>query len=181
MAPLPENSTGRYFVDYTFRDQGHTLQIRYGAGTAVESLPFHAGVFLSSLATLMDNTWAIVGARLQSAGSTFAVPTVAPVLSATPSGGVLPPANYPQFTTWVGRGNTSGRRVRIFVYGLLLGNDGSYRISNPTGPTQAARAALIDGVGEDNVFVTIGGDAPTWYNYVNQGFNSYWEREARET
>lgn len=181
MAPLPENNTGRYFVDYAFRNQGRSLQLRYGVGTAVESLPFHAGVFLSALAPLMDDSWVIQGARIQSAGSPFSVPTVPPTLSVGPSGGTIAPANYPQFTTFVGRGTISGRRVRVFVYGLILGNDGSYRISAPTGALAAARNALIAALGEDNVGVTIGGDAPTWYNYVNQGFNSYWEREARES
>lgn len=179
MAPLPDNNTAVYFVDYQFQGRRHTLQMRVVPPATAASAATVAQAFLNNLLSLMDSTWSIEGARFRAAGSAVTLPATAPVLSGAGTAGNLPPRDHPKFHTFVGRGAVDGRRVRVFLYGLNIVVDGDYRLNGPlTGALADARNSLVGNTGTGH-WRTIGGSEPTWYNYVNQGYNSYWEREQR--
>lgn len=181
MAPLPENNTARTFTDYTVQGRQHTLLCRWDPAAGIETARFHIGEFLTALAPIMDNGWAITGARVSGQGSAFTVPTPPPVLGAAPAGGTLPLVNAPQFTSFIGRGLLTGRRVRVFVYGLIITVDSDYRLAGTLPAPIANAIAALEVAADDGVFCTIGLDRANWYDYANQGFNSYWEREARQS
>lgn len=179
MAPLPHNSTGIYYTDYSFQGHAHTMECRFKSTTAPLDARDSVSEFLNALATLLDNTWTITGARVQLAGSHISTPAAPPELTAAPSGGAVAPVNYPKFHSYVGRGTVTGRRARIFIYGLNLNLDDDYRIQGP-GLTPLSNALAILQAGEPGgIWVSIGNDAVTWNEYVNQGLNSYWQRQAR--
>lgn len=180
MAPLPENNTAVYFLDYTFGDgQAHTAQLRGGTGATEGDL---AGVFESILNELEPDrppSWTITGARYREALSSITLPAVVvPTINAG-TGTELDAQDYPRFYTWVGRGSTSGRRVRLFLFGLDIPLPPDYRYTITEATFAAEVRTILVTASAADVVATIAGDRPTWYNYVNAGFNSYWEREQR--
>ena len=178
MAPLPENNTAVYFVDYAFNDQQRTMQFRQQPGASLGDLTFTISAFLEALEPILCTGWVVTGARYRAALADFSLPVEFPTV-VTPGCGPLLAENNPRFYTFTGRGLTSGRRVRVHVYGLTLGVPADYRRSpGENAALDAARTVLdVDG---DGIFGTIAGDNPQWYLYYNTGYNSYHERQARK-
>ena len=177
MAPLPDNTTATYFVDYQFGGQEHTMQFRYTDVVTLPAVIAQVNEFLAALAPIMSSDWEIVGARFRATGSNVSLPTEPPVEPA-PGGGVLDPSQNPRFVSFIGRGGISGRRVRLYVYGLTFVTPDDYRLdAAPGNPVGDARLVLDSN--PEGIFVTVAGDNPLWYPYANVGYNSYWEREQR--
>lgn len=177
MAPLPHNSTGIYYVDYSFRGQAHTMEFRTNAPTGPVALQLPVQAFLDELTTLMDATWTVLGARGQAAGASISLPVAAPVVTPGPARTVAP-VHYPRYVSFGGRGGDTGRRFTVYVYGLDFNTPEDYRFqSGESTELDNARDQL--GVMASLDLVTIGGDSPYLYNYSNVGYNSYWERAAR--
>lgn len=178
MAPLPHNNTNIYYVDYTFgAGQSHTFQVRYKDPETLLGIGSRIGAYLDDLVAIRPPSWTITGARYQLAGTNFSLatdpPAILPGTAAELSG-----INYPGYVDFVGRGITSGRRVRWTLFGLNFAVPADYRFSpgeqaDLTTVLTALRAGIPDG------FITVGGDEAAYYPYVNFGFNSYWEREQR--
>lgn len=178
MAPLPSNSTATYFVDYQFgAGQAHTFQVRFQAPETPATVAARVAALLDDLKAIRPASWVITGARVRAAGASISLPTTAPVIQAG-TAGELSGINYPGYVDFVGRGSTSGRRVRWTLFGLNTVVPADYRY---TGTEQPQIKTVLDSLkaGAPNVFLTVGGDLPTWQNYVNFGFNSYWERQQR--
>ncbi len=177
MAALPENNTGVYFLDYTFNGEERSMQFRHAAGTTVPQLGFYVSQFVNALGPLLCEGWAITGARYRAEGSNVTLPTEAPATPAD-SNILLSPVANPRFVTFTGRGSTSGRRVRIFVYGLVFNTPDDYRFNVGENSTLAAARTELDSA-NSGYFTTIAGDDPLWYLYFNVGYNSYHERKQR--
>lgn len=146
-------------------------------GVPVDAAVTAVGNFLNALTPHRANDWQITSVDHIPANGIVALPVSLPVV--IPGvGGVISPVHYPKYTTFIGRGPVSGRKVRIAVYGLVYADPGDYRINDGESATfTAARLVLsITGLG---YFITIGGDMPIWKTYQNVGFQSHWEREQR--
>lgn len=179
MAPLPENATARYFVDYTDGINEHTLLFRGLPGTSAALLGGIANNVIQELQPNMYLGWAIVGARFSQAGSDFSLPVLPPNQVTPGSNIAMPGTAAPRFQSIIGRGVVSGRRFRMFFFGLNIATPNDFRID--TGEVTSldnARSQLIEAFGDNNI-VTIGGDTAVLYDYFNVGFNSYYERKQR--
>lgn len=177
MAPLPDNNTGIYTVLYQSNSGQHRMQFRNTGSAVVGATRTAVQNFLAALLSLRPADWIVTGATYQAPGTNFALPETPPTVAAGAATALIG-TQFPRFITWVGRGAVTGRRVRVFVYGLSFTSPNDYRFSvGELAALESARAALD--AAPPGAITTIGLDDPLWYLYQNTGFNSYLERKQR--
>lgn len=190
MAPLPDNSTARLYLDYTSTGISHTMEVRLGAGADVVG----AAVVASDLAGLfsihMTDNDSFTGARFSAQGQNFSLPiTFTPVQGQISFNNGAPWwTEDPQsaFISLVGRGNLTARKVRwIFftpVKSVAWPADNRYA-PGESAPIDSLRlnftTIVQSGGSTGEQIVTIGGDIPTVYGYVNIAKHGYWQRKQR--
>lgn len=178
LPPLPDNVTPLLYVDYSYQDRSHTLQMRFSNASFLSDAKTAAISFLNTLVTILDNTWAIAGARWRDAGSIVTLPTPIPGLGATPSGGTVNATLKPRELGFTGRGGTSGRIGGFFVYGSTAPLPGDFRYQ--PGEVVALDDALENlALSSGDVWLSKGFDPLQFKPYVNSQNNSYWETRAR--
>lgn len=180
MAPLPQNNTGRLWVDYLANSRQHTIMFRFG-GAGLPTVTFQDGVndFFEVNGFIMPTDWTFLGARVAVAGSDISNPFA---LGVTPFSGDVTPnlAEAPAYVSYVGRSST-GRRGRLFLLGAGLSPAGDTGIYNNYRATTAESAAVQTVINVLNAFdpLAIDGNAIVWNNYANLGYHSYWQKELR--
>lgn len=175
MAPLNPNNTGRYFVDYTVGIHEHTAMVRANAALSPASFGTQINNLLTALTPVLF-ALTIVRIRWAASGSNVSNP-VASGIEGSVYGGSAPANNdYPKFLDFVGR-STGGRRVRNTWFGYKGGLD-DFRVT--TAESTAIAAALPNITGGANSWLSIDGLKPVWYNYVDVGYNAYWQRAVRQ-
>lgn len=180
MAPLPTNNTGRLVVKYSANGREHSIMFRYAGGGA-PGVDFIERVddFFIAANWVMPTDWTFIEWFYYEEGLNVSVPLSG---APTPFAGGLTPfqSSMPGFVSCIGRG-TSGRRARLYLLGAAyspaaaIGDTGDYRVY---GSEESNIAALIFAATQLEV-VTIFGDAVFWKDYVNLGFNAYWQRQGR--
>lgn len=176
MAPLPSNSTGVFFLDYTTEGRQHTLQIRFGTGSSALEAAGVAEAFLTALGTNMY-VMTVDGARVRDAGGSVTYPVTwgGPATFGSGTEGLYATAQYVNF---VGR-SIGGRRCRLAVFGwkgIVDTGDDNFRFSSAVGWVAAALAAL-EALPECPV--SVDGDVVNWQQYANTGINAYWRNHIR--
>lgn len=190
MAPLPQNSTARLFLDYATGLSGagsHTMQIRYlGSDRSASAAQARvASILTAAGAPAFRQGWRIVAARTALAGEDFTVPQNLNSSLASFLGSNTTP--YPRRFearefTFVGRGVDGPRKTRLSFYGIaaavadLESFRGSIGAPNTPAWANSAYAALV---AASSPIVAIDGSQLVWYSYVNMNYNSYWERRLR--
>lgn len=178
MAPLPTTNTARLVIDYNWDGDDHELMLRFATGAAALAATEDVADWLESFVpTKVPTSWTTLGARLYDVGESFSNPVPFPIIAggASEAGDIY----HPLFLSLNGR-TSGGRRARVFFYGytqLTLQADYRFTTGNDAGVDAfrtdfVSMAASIGVVGIDLI-------APTWYPYVNQGYNAYWQRQAR--
>lgn len=182
MAPLPPNTTGRYWVDYLANGREHTVMFRFPAPGVDGDVPpaFVAAVsdFLQSMEPFMPTDWQLLGARVSAPGSSVSLPGPAP---AAVTGAANPqPNEAPGYITFVGRSAT-GRRVRVSLLGAGVTPAGEAGTYNDYRATAAENAQVATAIAQLDEVASVGIDGAdvTWYTYVNLGYNAYWQRKVR--
>lgn len=184
LPPLPPNNTARVWIKYVTggaaSSQEHEVMLRFNpeAASPVAVMErFHA-VLVGFGTNAFRTGWHVVSARAANAGASFSLP-------------VQPPAGLLGFQgsngaegyngsweaiedTCQGRSGVSGRRVDFSLYRAAGAIDNTFRYGMPG----AVATALSVGAGAEE-FLCIDGTPPSWYTYVNQNYNSYWERQLR--
>lgn len=180
MAPLPPNSTGRVFVDYTANGREHTVQFRYsGAGAPDTSFLEGLDDVFIEMNPYMPSDWTFLGWRYVADGNVVSVdlpggPT------AFNGAGVPVVGEAPAFLSFIGR-SLGGRRLRVYFLGTSAspaddgGDFADYRVDFTESPglLDVVNAMTAAGV------VAIDGGPPAWKNYANLGYNAYWQRKVR--
>jgi len=174
MAPLPVESTVRYFYDYTQSGFSHTLLIRGTTGATDASVDAALATLLGDIGGLFVGS-VITAARKADLGSIFSFPFDSERISDEfGTGGSSSIAN-PRQVSFVGR-SPGGRRVRFSLFGFGS-NLTDYRL------TTAESAAVLAAVNHLNAFgaefCAIDGLTASWQGYANIGLNDYWIRQAR--
>lgn len=190
MAPLPANNTARIFFDYITGNQTtskeHTVAWRStGPGTTHEDVQ---SAFLGFLQTVGVNTfvagWRVLRVRVQEQGADFSVPVpVIPDLGTfvgTAAGSYAQNREAEEWV-WSGRSSTSGRRVDFSLYGIFTAFPANFRY--PAGGSSpgwvADSIAYLNSLEPPVGPLVIDFTRPTWYQYVNVQYNSYWEEQIR--
>lgn len=193
MAPFPQNNTHRMFFDYvtgvTATSRAHTCAVRYNPGLRdVSDVQADFLALLNAFGpTLFRAGWKVTGVRVQSQGTNFTLPvTVISTLGAfIGTAGTGYDASLEAVEdTFQGRSPGTGRRVDLSLYRAHLQVSGNFRIIPGTGtvPTAVGAAvAVLNTRAPLGSFLAIDGLAPSWYGYMNQNYNSYWESRSRTT
>lgn len=179
MAPQPAK-TNVLYVRYEGSFGTRTVQCRFSDATSSSAA---ASAFRTWLLAGVEDIWKTTTAVTQWSwrvkGSTFSLPIGSPGAVVGLLTGALSPVEYPRYVTFTGRGLTTGKQVRMFIFGLDFATPGDYRFTlTENGPVKAAWDALPALVAAGG-FVTEGGDAPQPRIYANVGYNSYYERKSR--
>lgn len=180
MAPLPANSTGRVHIKYTANGKNHVVSPRY-AGTGAPSVDFMEGLdgWLIAANPFMPTDWAFIDWTYQEAGSNISVPLSG---APTPFSGDRVPKEWDKagYGDVVGR-DTLGRRVKLTLLGWAYAPDeveaegDQYRLYATEGSGFADYIAAV----EASLIVTITANTPVWKQYINIGWNAYWQRKLR--
>lgn len=175
MASLPENNTTRWWLDYATADYQHSLQVRTDNTATLGQVGTFFDDFFSALIPLLAGI-TVVGLRRAVMGSNISVPQVWSGPSGY-GGGTVGDINEPAYVSFVGR-DIQGRRLRMFVYGLVGVSQGDYRWQPAESPA-VTDALQVLRTAPTGVSLTIAGLLPTWNNYANTGFNAYYQRKRR--
>ena len=177
MAPLPENSTDRFWLDYTDGINDHSLLVRFnGEFATVNAVMGSVQGFLEALSPELY-TLTIQGARVSAQGSNISVP-VPWSGNVTYGQFAMPNELSPRQLCFLGR-DGFGRRARWFVFGWDAPPPDPFRIGiTPATAFDNALIAIRDGQ-QESIWLTIAGQVPTMYTYVDVNYNSYYEAKAR--
>lgn len=188
VGPLPQNSTARVFMDYVTGSHTqateHTCAVRMPSGTTSDDAQ---GFFLGLLNAMGAGTfwtgWRVIRVRKQDAGTNFSIP--APMTAGLEAFvGTGSASSYASTVeaielTMQGRSPTTGRRVDFSIYGVrFTAMLGKFRYGLSDGLHWAGMINYMTSL-STSYPTTIDGSTPTWYNYVNVNYNSYWEQRTR--
>lgn len=183
MAPLADNLTDRLWLDYITgsftTSRQHTVMLRFGGNI---SSPAVAMARFEDVLDAMEPSffregWRFTSARHAGIGAAFSVPvSLTTGLQAWVGtfSGVYSGRMEAVEDSYPFRSNTTGRRGNFSLYRAQSDTNATFRYSM----VSEHLAALVQAA-SDGLFRVIDGSAPTFYSYVNQNYNSYWEREIR--
>lgn len=177
MAPLPDNNTDCFWMDYSDGINPHSFQVRFnGGGSNVPNVMTLVDQFFTALDPILY-VLTVTGARFRLEGSTVTQP-VTWEGAATYGTFAMPATLAPRQLCFLGRG-ADGRRVRWFVFGYDAAPPGPFRLPLSS-PSELGDAwAIIQAGPADGCFLTISGGDPNLYSYVDVNYNSYFEEKAR--
>jgi hypothetical protein len=186
VAPLPQNSTARYFFDYVTGNAAtsreHTAQMRCSNATSESAAQEGFWALLDAMGTArFGSGWRVIRVRYQPAGVDFSVPVAlnATLASFIGTGGNISPPSEAIELTFQGRSFASGRRGDVSLYGTVgYSLTTNYRLT-PGEATWVAAAVAVLNAAESDLWRAIDGSRLTWYPYANWNYNSYWERKLR--
>lgn len=176
MAPLPPNNTDRWYFDYTAAGIDHTFLVRAAEGTTAAEVSTEISNLLTSIGIGFYAS-SFRSLRFQAKSLDFSIPATYSG-SVTTWGSTTPDdTGRPTFSTLVGRSG-DGRRARVSIFGFKgIASVGDYRF-NVAGSTEWQDA--VDQLNAaEGIWLSIGETQPTWYQYVNVGYNAYWQRKMR--
>lgn len=177
MAPLPENSTTRVYIDYTAGGQAHTMQLRFDDGLTTDWATAANEVIVEML-PMMYTTDSVTGVRYSPVGSNLSFPLPGVTTGSGANVTAFDPDLKPNFISFTGR-SLDGRDVRVTFFSPIFNlKDSGYRGPLGAGDVAALFSAITST--EPNV-TTISGGQPLWHAYVNYGSNAYFQRKARRT
>lgn len=175
LTPLPANNTARAWLKYTWGLQEHELCFRLGSTATTGDFQLVAASFANALKNYLGTTDSFTALRYSAAGSIVSNP-----LSWTPVAGTnSAPTNDQQRASFVavsGR-SAAGYRCRVTFFSNYWGTANDFR--GPTTGSNAGAALYSVATTASPALVAVDGAAVVWNAYVNQGFNSYWQRQFR--
>lgn len=176
MAPVADNLTDRYFVDYETSAGEHTVLFRYLSGTDQSAAILDLRAVISALLPRMFNSTQFLALRFSAAGSNVSNPLpFVGLVGGLPVAG--PRQEGPKFISFIGRSAT-GRRSRLFFYGTDFFPAEDYRILIPNDGALTAAYNILSTPGTSRC-APDGSTPVVWKTYVNVGYNSYIERRQR--
>jgi len=175
MAPLPPNSTGRLYVDYTVCGEEHTAIVRFATGSSAdEALADFNDLTTEASPLLFEST--VNNVRFSAALSNVSnpLPGTWPTGWGSGAGTHIQTANMLSFRSR----SLDGRKGGIILFGCkFTESGGDARINSAeSADVEACLAVLANAEG---TFVTINQFQPSWYQYANIGQDAYWRNRIR--
>lgn len=174
MAPLPDNNTDCYFVDYSVGGVQHTAQVRTSAGV----IPTDFGTTFNAVIGTMDSLLyelTIGQVRFRAEGSNISMPVDSGIEGNVYGSTAQPTLEIPRFLNFVGR-SQGGRRVTMALFGFKASDD-FYRLTGAESTDLQDAIDLMNS--DDDVFQAIDDTSPVWYPYANWAWSAYWQRKIR--
>jgi hypothetical protein len=176
MAPLPQNSTPRFWLDYTDGSFQHSVMFRYAASAGLPAIMDVVQQFMADMAPSCC-LLTVVDARASASGSNISLP-VAWTGDATFGTGAQVNVNRPIEVRFEGRGPT-GRRANWSLYGWDAGVPGAFRIPFDAAASIGDSIQTLGAAATAGTLLGIDGFPPVIYPYANIQYNSYWETKCR--
>lgn len=176
--------TSRIYVQYSSLGKIHTLSLRYEDADDPPRSDIQDGLiaFLNSTAPWRFEDWTVLETSYSLAGSSVRIPFILPDPITEGEATLLPTSYRPVYASFVGK-SSAGARTGCYLYGIGLDpakptEDAlmDYRL---TGAEDATTATIIATLSACPGLVSIDGLDVNWRNYVNLGFNAYYQRKAR--
>jgi hypothetical protein len=176
MAPLPANSTERWYLDYTVNGDLHHLLMRTppGASESGVSLVYQGLFDLLDSANIYQVD--VIGMRFSSQGSDVTLPAAYTGTLQFGAGTAVGNDFRAKTFSFTGR-DASGHKTKFFVFGAITQAEGDYRLQQ--GANSAIDAVVLYLNSLTGYFVTIAGLKPIWNHYANIGFHDHWIKRAR--
>lgn len=177
MAPFADNATVRWYLDYQFSGGQHTACFRSSDLGPDSPVPDMIRTLITHLRPKLASSWTSLRLRRSAVGSNLSFPVpFAPIVGG--SAVDVTSMEQARFGSFTGRGAT-GRRVRITFFGLHINGEPDFRVD--TAPDPEFTAAINYLRSGTPVFCTVDGTIPVWNDYMNTGYNAYFQRKFRRT
>jgi hypothetical protein len=183
MAPLPENNTGRVWIDYTSGGISHSLLLRFNVNPILGNLDVVDTVdqIGAGMLACMWSSDAIVGHRYSEDGTLISLPYVAN----TGAGAVAPGTPNPESNTGfagISSRSIGGRQYHADFFTQVVYPFAVYR--EDSGGMDAAIEDYFNAFNTspgsgDGMLVGIDGLKLVFKQYLNYGQNAYWQRAQR--
>lgn len=172
MAPLPENLTPRFRVNYANLSREHSFQIRSNESPATIGTQVEA--FLGALGPLMAPS--IVGTiEFAPSGSNIFNPVTTGAEGFSFGSADAPLEARAWYVNFVGR-SSGGRRAKLFIFGAaLLGSNYRWIV----GENEAVDDAIAVLQTFPSGWQAIDGIVPVWKNYANAGVHDHIAKDLR--
>lgn len=175
MAPLPDNLTTRWYLDYTTGGIEHTTMIRTQATVTLAQFDAVMDNLMDELVGYLGSR-VITGVRASPVGSNFSFSVPSTLNGQTYGSGGVNTLQASTSLSFVGRSST-GRRARLFFFGTSQPVPADFRLTTAdAAPIGVAVTTLTDAT---DMFLAIDGSKPTYYPYANVAVNAYWQRNVR--
>lgn len=175
LPPIADNATDRYWLKYTSKQIEHELCFRLGTGTTNSDGIAAAVALATAMKPYIYTVDSFSALRKSEAGSDLSFPLAWTSIAGTGTVG-SEKNDEAKFLSLVGR-SAGGYRCRITFFTAFINDDLNYRVPSST---TGAPAAFYNAVtSQSPVFVSKQGTGVIWNAYVNNGYNSYWQRQLR--
>jgi len=177
MAALPDNNTGRVWVEYSNGQDQHTLLWRYNSTAHAVSAVLDGIASFFTAVEAAFYTFSIVSVRFAIAGSSVSLPVAWP---GDPSYGTGTSTANDRAAAlqFLGRSAT-GRRCSFWIYAV----DGlapiGYRLTASGVPAISDGIDALNSLSADGLYTAIDNTDPIHYPYANWKINDYWLHQAR--
>ena len=179
MTPLSNLNTQRYLLRQITNGGAHTTLFRAPSNATPATVIADITSFLNQLKASMWVSWSAVGLDYAPAFSTVSTPQTWSTLQGTSAGaGATDHQRDPIFISFIGR-TANGRRTKLTFFGSAFTPDQNYRIDTGQAANMTSCIAILNGT--SNTISAIDGSKPLWKNYLDAGYNAYWQRKNRRT
>lgn len=176
LPPLPFNNTDIAWLKYTSAGVEHELMFRQPFDTTQADIIANAVAMATTLKTIMPTTDAFIGLRHQDKNSNLSFPLAWSAIAGTRADS-YEVDDKPKFFSRTGR-SLGGYRSRITFFSPFALDSVGYRVPVSTAGFSQTFAAAIDDM--EPAQVAVDGNLVVWNNYVNIGYNAYWQRQQRK-
>jgi hypothetical protein len=175
LPPLPENNTDRAWLKYTSAGVEHELCFRLPSATPQSTFITVATAIANAMKNMLTTADAFTGLRHADAGSNLSFPLAWTAIAGTNSTS-WELEDKAHFWALSGR-SLDGYRCKVTFFSVYVDDTKQYRTPAPgTGGAGQFYSAIT---GASPSLVSVSGAAMIWNAYINQGYNSYWQRELR--
>jgi hypothetical protein len=175
LSPLPESNTKRYFLQYVVDTEIHNMQFRcadsIGDSTALSNIADLVTAIAPTAGT--NTTYDGVFVALNGSNVRNPVPGFTPV---TGAGGLVSGATLQNAWCISGRA-PSGRKVKIFLFGLFIALPADYKQDPLTDAGLQGFQGLLNS--QSDFSLAIDGTKPTWYFRATAKANDHWVDQVR--
>lgn len=174
MAPLPPESTRRYYLTYVVDTKEHTMVMR--TEDTVDEVQATAALdaFISAFAGELQGI-SITKLEVSNSGSNVRLPA-AWGGAASYGNGFSNVVNAPRFFSVTGKSG-EGRDFRVEVFGAASTVDNNYRYTDAELSIVSDVIAALEA--DPQVWLTISGNKPIYNSYLNVAYSAYWQRQLR--
>lgn len=176
LPPLPPTTTARYKLHYAVGTLQHVLDVHVPTATTSDQAVTYGTALANLLKGICGNNvifqaidWAALGSNVFNQIATLNI--VGAI------GGAITGEALARECSFAGR-SLSGRKTRLFLFGVAIPNDANWRIERGE---HAGVAAVIDGLNAGvGQVACIDATLPVWRPYMNYWANKHWVKRARQ-